>query len=471
MRFNRLTSLALCLGVVFLIMTGSAVAGTTSFNSGNALKYAKEVGAVNGVYTLPAMMVNRTMNVIRSTGQNFFVDAVLDSGAKWNGTFTSGSVSVTGAAGVTYTPTLITGTGVTATFLITVGGVTESQYPVVALNISGVTVKDVNNIIGTSGTINITLQTRDSATGNVVDQNVDQVPFMVGAYGVTLDKLSAGAAVIDVATGRKKFVVNTNVTTTTDGSAYVQITKAASGVLGFGGTQFSLVTADSLDFIITGDLSGITYIQIGSNPAVAVDSTALAASSIKLTVDGGTWLNGTSTYFTIGVIGNTVLNTRVLNITINLNMVQPDSNPADTANANDRNLTSNSTLTTWTLNGTVLVAHWVNGNNAALNSRLYLWNKSSVTGMITIDVYTLPASTAGSTKLGTIDYGSLMGSSAVNIKLAEDILNPLAVTLPYTDNGGNLTLVITIRATGVTGISQTFSSGFAYGTYPLQAGN
>jgi hypothetical protein len=52
--------------------------------------------------------------------------------------------------------------------------------------------------------------------------------------------------------------------------------------------------------------------------------------------------------------------------------------------------------------------------------------------------------------------------------LAEDILTPLGITLPYTTDGGNLTLEFTIEAVGVVGAAQVFSFSFAFGTYPLQ---
>jgi len=49
----------------------------------------------------------------------------------------------------------------------------------------------------------------------------------------------------------------------------------------------------------------------------------------------------------------------------------------------------------------------------------------------------------------------------------EDILTFL-VSLPYKNNGGNLTLEFTIGVAGVQGVAQVFSGDFAFGTYPLQ---
>ena len=119
---------------------------------------------------------------------------------------------------------------------------------------------------------------------------------------------------------------------------------------------------------------------------------------------------------------------------------------------------------------TVLVANFTNGNNAALNSRVYLWNPSLSLGEVTVRVFTLPlvggtAQELTSTPLG---LGTLGAKSARNIKLAEDILTPLGITLPYTTDGGNLTVEFTIQAADVIGVAQVFSSDFAFGTYPVQ---
>ena len=116
---------------------------------------------------------------------------------------------------------------------------------------------------------------------------------------------------------------------------------------------------------------------------------------------------------------------------------------------------------------TVLVANFTNGNNGALNSRVYLWNPSASAGEVTVRVFTLPQ-TGDSSLLGTLDLGSLQAESARNLKLAEDILTPLRIALPYVTDGGNLTLEFTIQAADARGVAQVFSSDFAFGTYPMQ---
>ncbi len=44
----------------------------------------------------------------------------------------------------------------------------------------------------------------------------------------------------------------------------------------------------------------------------------------------------------------------------------------------------------FTVTATVLVANFTNGNDAAFNSRVYLWNPSTSAGVVTVRVFTLP---------------------------------------------------------------------------------
>ena len=119
---------------------------------------------------------------------------------------------------------------------------------------------------------------------------------------------------------------------------------------------------------------------------------------------------------------------------------------------------------------TVLVANFVNGNTDAFNSRAYLFNPSDSDGTVTVRVFTLPLSdgTAQELTVTPLDLGTLEARSALNLKLAEDILTPLGITTPYTTDGGNLTLEFTIEVADVRGAAQVFSSSFAFGVYPLQ---
>jgi len=118
----------------------------------------------------------------------------------------------------------------------------------------------------------------------------------------------------------------------------------------------------------------------------------------------------------------------------------------------------------------VLIANFVNGNSDVFNSRVYLWNPSQSAGEMTVRVFTLPLATGITEELTSapLRLGALRAKSAVNLKLAEDILTPAGITTPYTADGGNLTLELTIQAANVGGVAQVFSDSLAFGTYPLQ---
>jgi hypothetical protein len=116
---------------------------------------------------------------------------------------------------------------------------------------------------------------------------------------------------------------------------------------------------------------------------------------------------------------------------------------------------------------TVLVGTFFNGNNSALNSRAYLWNPTTADAGITARVYTMPL-TGPSTLLGTVSLGTLNARSGKNVKIAEEILFQLGISLPYTGDGGNLLVEFTVGADNVRGTGQVFGPNLAFGTYPLE---
>jgi len=131
-------------------------------------------------------------------------------------------------------------------------------------------------------------------------------------------------------------------------------------------------------------------------------------------------------------------------------------------------VSATATVSVTLTNTTVLVANFMNGNTDFFKSRVYLWNPSTSAGAVRARVFTLP-NVGDSLLLGEVDFEILQSESAVNIKLAEDILGPLGIPMPYMENAGNLTLEFTIEAPNVGGAGQVFDSAFtlAFGTYPL----
>jgi len=238
---------------------------------------------------------------------------------------------------------------------------------------------------------------------------------------------------------------------------------SVANVLQANGQPYTLIHASTINVLIGGDLTGITNITwnpgalfggaVFSHNVTAAERTAQLAT-ISLFGDDPAITNINAVPIAITVDGATILTARTLTLAANLVL----SGGADGPAANNRSLFSASTLTTWTLNGTILVANMANGNTAFWNSRFYLWNPSPTQGQVTVRVFTLPVNGGANTQVGTtVIIGTMAATSGLNVRLAEDILTPAGVTLPYVTNGGNVVVEFTIEANNVSGFTQVFS--------------
>jgi hypothetical protein len=458
------------LAAACLAPAGAAMAGTTTV-VGGALSYAREVGVANAVYTIPAQTITRDLNVIRNANQDFFLTVTIGNGPQ----FTSGtlptptSLALTTAAGGAATITKMAGTGLASNTSVTYFVDVTTGFTGLAtftLTTTGWTIGDPTNKLGGGGTVTITLATKDAATGLPVDTGTDTVNWLTGVFGVTDATLVSTTAIVDVATGRKNFVANTPDTGTQDNGATLRVNYAA-GVLGTAGTAYALSgTTDAVVLVIAGNLSGLFNWTFnpesggGASPVVDIITAAEVTDGASvLTLTGQTNLDavtGGARGIRITVDGITPLTSRTLKMNVAIGTA-----------GGTRTLLAAVDLSTWTLNGTVLLANWTNGNNQVLSSRFYLWNPSAVTAAITARVFSLPTGSAPSINLGEVPCGSIGATSGRVLKIAEDILTPLGIPLPYVSDGGNLVIEVTIEALGCSGWSQTFSSGLAYGTTPL----
>ena len=194
----------------------------------------------------------------------------------------------------------------------------------------------------------------------------------------------------------------------------------------------------------------------------------VTAGSITLSVPGDDVnLAGGNSAIRITVDGTTALSARTLTVTVNLSL-GGTSGPA----ANDHNISAATPLTVWSLNGTVLLAAFANGNTDTFSTRFYIVNPSGTAGNVSVRVFTLPIAGGANAQVGTtLALGSLAAGGALNIRFAEDVLTPLSIPLPYTTDGGNLIVEITIEANGVTGVGQVFQSGSlqSFGIFSLDA--
>ena len=300
---------------------------------------------------------------------------------------------------------------------------------------------------------------------------------------VIKDSFKSTTATVDVATARTEFVDVSEDTATMDKGATLGLSDMAAEALDTDGTLYVLPATAMIELVVTGDLTGITEIvwnegddaEDGSEVRLAQSDKgfdlANGVATLKLAGDNGgidrTEGDGDDSAGVVGTItiivdGSTTLNSRTLNLAVKLDLLGA---------ANDRELVSTTSLTEWKLNGTVFLANFVNGNNDVFHSRVYLFNHGPVDGDITVRVFTLPTS-GNSTLVGTANLGNLMSWSGKNVRVAEDVLMHMT-DLPYTADGGNLVLEITIDANNIAGTAQVIVRDplSSFGIYQLKTLN
>jgi hypothetical protein len=497
---HRIMCLALCLGVVCFALAGNAwAAGTTRLTAAPTVPstFATEatLTAVAGGNTYK--LVNnatynsdlyRDMTVARTTAQNFLVVVTLSNGATFQGPGVGCPAGYTCVlpAGGDVSVTAVSGAGAgAAAFTVAAGGTTGSNqvtflsnigttftgFPTlrIAAGASGWTIKDPSNRLN-AGSITAQVQTFDAADSSSVDNGgTDSAPIAAAAFAVVItNAMQASTATVDVSTNRKNFVATPAAvapagpdTLTADNGARIGIGYASTLPLKGDGTPFALAAGDTVRFTLTSsnDLSGLLTATGGSITWGGIAATTVAGST-KINVAGNNANIGLGYLpFVFTVDGSTTLPTRTIFAQIDLVLVA-----GSTQAGGSRNLQAGTTTATvWNFNGSVLVANWLSGNTALYSSRIYIWNPSTLAGDVTARVFSMQpvGGTVVSTELTTpgapFALGIISGATSMNIKLQEDILAFLpTVTLPYTINGGNLTVEVTIRASGVKGTAQVF---------------
>ena len=480
MTSTRLTSFAVCLSLAWFLLAGNVWAGTTVATE---LVYAREVGTLGTLYDIPAgNSIVRVMGVLRQAASgNFFLRLTLSDNAE----FAAGGLPVAGdltqtagtpAGNLSITVSTAAADGATTVeWTVIVGPGDFTALPTLRLDTSAWRIRDVDNILGGGGTIQATIMTRNANTGFIFDSGTDTDDWLKGDFGVKVTSpLAATTATVDVATAGKNFVPGGPAPSDTlvqDNGVTLGIDASVVGTLTLTGGPYALVTGDSVDLVVTGDLSGITSIiwDIGGvDPRVyPVTAAEVTANSATLSIPGGSAsLDGASRAIRIIVDGTTGLSDRTLNLTAKLKL----SGSAGGLSANNRTLVTTSVLTVWSLNGTILIANFQNGNTDVFASRIYLLNSSAGAGAITARVWTLPVAGNPESLLGTVSLGSMGAGAGRNIKLKEDILAKIpGLTLPYTDDGGNVVVELTIEAHKVTGVGQVFNATTlaSFGIFPL----
>lgn len=490
-KYYRIVSLALCFGVAFMLLAGSAMAAGGSTTTVKTT-YALQVGRAGLVYSLKpgVAVITRTMSVGRTSGTPFLIEVKLQDGFTFNtaGLPDPGDITISNSGLGTYpygafitAPTVYSGGLNTDTFVRykVVPTADFTAPPVFQINPNlgtpvGWSIYDSTGALsGTSAkTMTVTVSTIDFDSGNYFDQGTSDTQTLLQAKdGLKLGNVT-GARIIDLTTLRTKFTTSP---LTRDSTGVVSITTVA-GYLDNTGAGYAIQPGDSFNITVTGILTGITTIAWGTTQGTAtvvshtVTAAEIAAASATFSVPGSNGLMGLGVvpygaYIGIEVDGVTALDLRTLSVKV-------DSLIAANSGNNNTELAT-SDLTKWTYNGMVLCANYANGNTDAWRSRFYFWNRASTASTLLITVYNSTLDGAPSIKVGgaqLVFSRTIAPLSGLTVKL-EDILTQLAVPMPYLGpaNNGNVMVEFVIGSTSVTGWTQTFNpAGTVFmGTTPM----
>jgi len=433
---------------------------------------------------------------------NFFLLVTLPSGFTFQtgGLPAAGNVTLTTAGGGTIGAVSIFAGGTNGDayvkFLIPVTG-SFVTAPTFSVAFGGWKVKDsLGTLSGVSPvSVQVTANTLDANTNVQFDAGVEAANW-ISAVNALNATLTSTTATVDTAaaSARKNFVLGvapSTDTTTKDNDAAVSVKigdfSAAPGpytVYNANGVPYVAQVGDSINVTFAGILSGVKniYWSTGVSQIVhAVTAAEVTAQSAVINVpQTNATLAGAANSTTVvpvvfEVDGTTQLTARTLTASV-ASVIAYNS-------ANGRTLVAPGTITTWGINGTVLLANWANSNKDVFKSRFYLYNPSSTANAtVTVQVFQIPV--AG-TATAPIQVGSAyqlptpMGANAgMTIRLYEDVLANNGATLADMlgpDGSGNVAVQITIFALNVTGYTQTFlitghpgfDGQFAFGTTPL----
>lgn len=136
-------------------------------------------------------------------------------------------------------------------------------------------------------------------------------------------------------------------------------------------------------------------------------------------------------------------------------------------------------LSNWYFNGSVLVAHWLQGNTTIgggpFKSRIYLHSADSypLPAPVTVQLYELPIAQGDATPaaepLGPpVEVGAIEAGKGLVVRM-EDVLDAAGVALPYIEGLGNIQAVVSVPAKNMSGSYQVFAADGSskFGMCPL----
>lgn len=442
---RRILSLAACVGVALLLLSGNALAGITTGHS-PLPTYAVQAGGPNIVYTVtPAgsftRKVQATRNLYDAPNSSFLLRVDLQSGFVFanGGLPTKNDISASNVIG---------GPGINASGVeIYDGGQAGDSYvryyiptPAgngVAFTEATLTVKPnpwyIKDVAGYLAGLHTAVKYMDvKATLFEVngtqqfdsdkDESTDTAHMLKAANGIEAEVAREGKKVIDLENTRFFFE---GWDETTDDESRLDL-RPAPGVLGTNGSQFVFGTDINFTLTFTGNMTGIKNIKWGEH------SCELTTTTGKIAIPGTNGCFDDDVRITINVTGTTPLDKRVLDVTV-------DYTVAHNSSLNDTALAA-TPLTEWCYNGSMLISSFSQANTNSWRTRYYIWNYDKEPSSILVRVLTLPIDGAiGSQALGlgqVVYRYTVAGNSGITIKL-EDVLVDIGAQGPQLGPDGN----------------------------------
>ena len=459
----------LTVALVAVFTTSVSFGGDTEFEGTDGTRWlTAEVGSADQVWQVPgASDIVRNLAFIPGSN-NICFDLTPGNGATWDSAAPQITVSIdqTNSDAADYvdfdnlSQTLVN-SAATLRACWDSGTNPITSFSAATIEMDDLSFKDVNNAAGTSAGISMTVETIDAFTTNELDDGgaADTVAdYFKGETFFKAPTVTKTTATVDVNQDREGFVPDAPDTATQDLGAIIAL-KFSSVTLGpfnIDGTAF-LATGGELNSVVAifsddAALGGITTFE-ATGWATAPDRVTLLTAGV---------FDTSARAVSITVTGDDTLETRTITVTFTFNIDQPGGGDKDFV------VGVGITISTWDLNGCVLLAHWVQGNTDApgiagagvFKSRLYVVNHTSSIGAVNVEVIEMDLSTGGTTgvSLGTTSAGAILdlrANGAMLIRM-EDVLTDLGVTLPHLVNGGNLAAIATIRVSSCSGSYQTF---------------
>ncbi len=450
---------------VSLLVTGLASAQTDFVGLEDTRFLGAELGSAAQEWKVPlGSSIARSMSFIPDTN-SFFLDLVLGNGATWvdaagNVTVTVDALDATVAdkvgAGLAQ---LLSTTNITNdTIRITwdSGALPVTTFSSARLVFDNLSFDDNSNQAGAEANISVGVFTFTTFPINPLDVGSNTIAdYFSGDAFFNNPTVTSDAAVVDVETNRTTFVATAPDTTTEDRGANVTLSFSGNAPFDIDGTVFSADNGKLTQIVgLFSDGTGLTGITLFE----AANWNGAPSAPDRITITTAFAAAAAANNITITVAGDEVLDSRQVRVAFTFTVAGTDFARG-----------SNILVSTWTLNGCVLVAHWLNGNTDApgvpgvgiFKSRMYITNHTSNTGAVNVRIEQADRTgdaTQDSADLGTTADGALpdlTGTGALVIKL-EDVLDALGVAMPHTVAGGNLSAVVTVRVSSCSGSYQTF---------------